>query len=51
MINVNKVIGNRSTFLSGSVTLCTQNVKHFCHLSVGVLHTLTYISKLTVSAD
>jgi hypothetical protein len=29
MINVNKVIGNRSTFLSGSVTLCTQSVKYF----------------------
>jgi len=26
MININKVIGNRSTFLSGSVTSCTQNV-------------------------
>jgi len=37
MINVKKVIGNRSTFLSGIVTLCTQNVKYFCHLSV---HTL-----------
>ena len=34
MINVKKVIGNRSTFLSGSVTLYTQNVKYFCHLSV-----------------
>jgi hypothetical protein len=35
MININKVIGNRSTFLSGGVTLCTQNVKYFCHLSIG----------------
>jgi hypothetical protein len=34
MININKVIGNRSTFLSGGVTLCTQNVKDFYHLSV-----------------
>jgi hypothetical protein len=34
MININKVIGNGSTFLSGGVTLCTQNVKYFCHLSV-----------------
>jgi len=34
MINVNKIIGNRSTLLSGIVTLCTQNVKYFCHLSV-----------------
>jgi hypothetical protein len=29
-----KVIGNRSTFLSGSVTSCSQNVKYFCHQSV-----------------
>jgi hypothetical protein len=34
MININKFIGNQSTFLSGSVTLCTQNVKYFCHPSV-----------------
>jgi hypothetical protein len=36
MININKVIGNRSTFFSGGVTLCTRNVKYFCHLSVPV---------------
>ena len=34
MININKVIGNRSAFLSSGVTLCTQNVKYFCHLRV-----------------
>ena len=39
MININKVIGNRSTFLSSGVTLCTQNVKYFCHLSVHNLNT------------
>jgi hypothetical protein len=33
MININKVIRNQSTFLSGGVTLCTQNMKYFCHLS------------------
>jgi hypothetical protein len=38
MININKVIGNRSTFLSGGVTLCTQNVKYFCHLSINIYH-------------
>jgi hypothetical protein len=34
MININKVIDNRSTFFSGGVTSCTRNVKYFCHLSV-----------------
>jgi hypothetical protein len=34
MININKVIRNQSTFLSGGVTLCTQSIKYFCHLSV-----------------
>jgi hypothetical protein len=34
VLNINKVIGNRSTFLSVGVTLCTQNVKYFCHQSV-----------------
>ena len=37
MININKVIGNRSTFFSGGVTLCTRNVKYCCHLSVRIL--------------
>jgi hypothetical protein len=32
IININKVIDNRSTFLSGGVTLCTQDVTYFCHL-------------------
>jgi hypothetical protein len=36
MININKVIRNRSSFLSGGVTLRTQNVKYFYHLSVHV---------------
>jgi hypothetical protein len=34
MININKIIDNRNTFFSGGVTLCTRNVKYFCHLSV-----------------
>ena len=34
IININKVIDNRSTFFSGGVTSCTRNVKYFCHLSV-----------------
>ena len=42
MININKVIDNRSTFFSGGVTLCTENMKYFCYLSVSF--TLTYNS-------
>ena len=34
VININKVIDNRSTFFSGGVTSCTRNGKYFCHLSV-----------------
>ena len=40
MINVNKVINNRSTFLSDSVTLCTENVGYFYRISAVCMYFL-----------
>ena len=43
MININKVIGNRSTFFSGGVTLCTREIllSPKCRIS-GNVNTLVY---------